>query len=212
MEASRINLIGVELEGGWNKFFPVEDPTEIYADHSVRLQGFKHVGEVASPPLSLSDALKWVSEHYPSGYDASCGMHIHLSLKEDADYVSLCRTPHFFMKFLLWGNSFLSSLKGDDKALFRTRISGGNRFCALKFIPEKQLALVRKGGGNNVDVNARYAMLNFAKNVHGTVENRVFPLFREKEVALRAISEYVELTEKFLKDYKRKKEIVGFSL
>lgn len=198
----RVHKVGVELEGGWKEPFPEDDPTEIYADHSVHLQGFNHIGECASPPLSLEDALEWTDTHYPNGFDATCGMHVHVSLKKDEDYARLCGTPKFFMKFLLWGSEFLSKefpKEGStDQVRFYDRISGKNRFCALRFIPEKQMAISRKGGGNVVDNNPRYAMLNFSKNLHGTFENRVFPIFVDKKLALTGIKSYVELVEDFL--------------
>lgn len=197
-----IDKIGVELEGGWIDQFPEEDPTEIYADHSVHLGGFAHIGEVASKPLSLEEVLDWTSSHYPDGSDGTCGMHVHISTKRDEDYAKLVATPHFFMKFLLWGKAFtdaLSKEKAGDQKLFLDRLSGKNRFCALKFIPMRQVNLKVKGGGNNIDSNPRYAMLNFAKGIHGTMENRTFPIF-SKETALLAIKEYVEMVEKFLKE------------
>lgn len=206
-----ISKVGIELEGGWSELFPEEDPTEIYADHSVRVGGFKHTGEVASPPLELEEALKWADVHYPSGSDASCGMHIHISTKRDEDYAKLCQTPHFFMKFLRWGDEFIKALPKENKVetrLFYSRLSGENRFCALKFIPSQQLPLRVKGGGNNVETNPRYAMLNFCKNIHNTMENRAFPIFPNKEVGLSAIKGYVEMVEGFLMEKKEMKDNV----
>lgn len=196
---NHINKIGVELEGGWKNTFPEDDPTEIYADHSVHLGGFTHIGEIASPPLLLEEAIKWTDVHYPDGSDTTCGMHIHVSVKDDLAYARLSVSPHFYMKFLLWGKAFCDTLpKGDDRDRFYSRLKGDNRFCALKFIPSRQIPLKRKGGGNNVDANPRYTQLNFAKGVHGTVENRTFPIFKEKETALKVIEAYVGLVEEFL--------------
>lgn len=195
-----INKVGVELEGGWNEPFPDDDPTEIYADHSVHLGGYNHIGECASKPLELEEALKWVDTHYPHGSDATCGMHVHISTRNDVDYAKLCRTPDYFLHFLKWTKDFIDRLQDGDKKLYHQRLAGNNRFCALKFIPERQLALYAKHNarGNHVEQNPRYAMLNFAKNIHGTLENRSFPIFNVKENALKAVEEWVRITDAFL--------------
>lgn len=209
-----IDRVGIELEGGWKDVFHEDDPTEIYADHSVHLQGYAHTGEVASKPLQLGDALEWMDKHYPHGSDGTCGLHVHVSTKTHADYANLCRTPSYFMRFLLWGRDFIEKMPKEDfdRDLFYQRISGQNRFCELRFIPEKQLALKRKGRGNDVQHNPRYAMLNFAFNVHGTMENRVFPMFREKKTALKAVESWVGMTEEFLLSKKgERSEVVRVS-
>lgn len=206
----RIHKVGLELEGGWTEAFPEEDPTEIIADHSVHLEGYTHTGEVASPPLSLEEALKWCEEHYPVGMDATCGIHIHLSTKSDEDYAKVASSPHFYMRFLQWGKTFIEGMEDTDgdRNLFYSRLSGKNRFCALKFIPEKQLRLIRKGTGNTIENNPRYAMLNFCKSIHGTFENRTFPTFYKKENALKAIEGYVKMVDDFLIGREFQEEVV----
>lgn len=198
------------MEGGWTEAFPDDDPTEIIADHSVHLEGYTHTGEVASPPMELEEVLKWGDAHYPAGMDATCGIHVHISVKEEGDYAKIASSPHFYMKFLQWGKAFIDGMEENDvdRNFFYNRLSGKNRFCALKFIPEKQLRLMRKGTGNTIDNNPRYAMLNFCKGIHGTFENRTFPTFYKKENALKAIESYVVMVEDFLLGREFQEEIV----
>lgn len=206
-----IKKVGVELEGGWNEPFPDDDPTEIYADHSVHLGGYTHIGECASIPLTLEEVLKWTSLHYPIGRDETCGMHVHVSVKDDSAYASLASTPHFNMAWLKWGLGFIKNIPSErDMSAFYNRLSGKNRFCVMKFIPSRQIPITKKTGGNTVDVNPRYTQLNFAKGVHGTIENRTFPIFLEKETALSAIKGFVEMTEEFL--LKRKEKTSSFKV
>lgn len=196
-----VSKVGVELEGGWNTDFEDDDPTELHADHSVRVTA-QHVGEAVSKPLSLEEVLEWTDKHYPDVMDASCGLHIHTSVKNDSLYAALAESPLFYLRFLKWGKAFLDGLEGAEHTLLMNRLSGANRFCAMKFVPQRQIPLKTKGGGNTIDTNPRYAQLNFAKGVHGTIENRTFPIFTKKKIALKAIEGYVNLMEEFLSEKK----------
>lgn len=54
----------------------------------------------------------------------------------------------------------------------------------------------------------RYHQLNFCWKKHGTMENRMLPMFQEAELSIKALLYYVEFVEKWLSMQKRE---FGFS-
>lgn len=103
IETKGIEKIGVEMEGGWEK-----KPLNLYDDVSIKVTG-NYVGEVSSPPMSLSEIEKieeWIRKNYPSFCNETCGFHVHISLRDNLDYARLM-TQNFYEYFLTeiekWG-------------------------------------------------------------------------------------------------------------
>lgn len=202
----RILMVGLEVEGGWNGTpgrKPFESP--IIADLSIdgntlrtdRRLTNAHVGEVVSPPM-LPDAYNingWIDKHWPDSTNITCGYHIHTSFKNNRDY-SILTTKSFlhYVHQQILGEARRLQLP-DDHYLYQ-RLSGKNPFCLFNFDSSSQIAMKRKSVGDRT----RYGMLNFAWNIHRTVEYRVFPTFETKDLAKAFTYCYLDAIETFLEE------------
>lgn len=202
---SKIDKIGVEIEGGWlNGHKAIES---VYGDGSVNIADYYSkdeddsceddiCGEVCSDPLpSLRNLGKWVREFYPDTTNETCGLHIHLSTKRHLDYALLMHKKFFdlFVNGMSeWGKKNLGNRSEEDKAFWK-RLSGVNTYCRKEWKPIKQL----QGDWE------RYTMLNYAAfRDHRTIECRLLPAFKDVEKSLRGIGFFVKLTDSYLKTMK----------
>jgi len=207
-----INLIGVELEGSWAR---ISRDVAIVPDQSVRIvEGYRHAGELVSPPMDLESIKVWLERHIPQGVNETCGYHIHVSLKKFRDYNRL--TSMRFYTLLLkrirqWGlaadisprHHFWQRLEGT----FTFTTPGGNtrNFCRKEFLPEAQIYEVKKGG----DGAARHCHLNFCYSLHGTVELRLFPAWSNYEHYVGSLQVFIDAIEEFLvaEDQRRENKV-----
>ncbi len=200
MKTKEIDKVGIEIEGSWkNK----PKGSKIYHDGSVNLGGPENLkGEVHSRPLKNLDKLKtFIENNYPDRVNYTCGLHIHVSPKNLKDINSFGRRKFFndFGKFL---KSFIVKYKLGKTSL-RKRVNGGNAYCGKKFLPKRQLE----------NEGTRYTQLNFKSfRSHGTIENRVFPAFKDKNIAYLACKEYVEFIEKWISENRNSKGGLGLSV
>lgn len=181
-----VNRVGIELEGGWN------DPVDFVLEHdgSVMVDA-TYNGEMPSPPLPPRDISKWMKEHYPDAVNASCGMHVHVSVKHQSHYSRLMEKEfRDFMKSSLkvWGEKL--SIRSDHP--FWSRLRGENSFCKDEFYPELQVQHREKGP-------ERYTMLNYTWARYGTVECRVLPGFSAAVIGISAVYAVVDTFEAYLR-------------
>lgn len=206
-----VQRIGIELEGGWMQRFK---DAEIVGDISVQRpipstdrkctcdegphDGTCHWGEIASPPLPLQEGLAWMRDHYPDGINATCGLHVHASVRNEKEYAQLMDKGlhNLFVKrvkewaeeeglpkdHLLWKRLTSKETKAPDPA----------RFCNRPFAAHEQVMLTTK-------TDTRRSILNFCYALHGTVECRLFPAFADAAQAARAILVYIKALEEWLR-------------
>jgi hypothetical protein len=200
--------VGFEIEGGWAGEPGISPFTDIplIPEHSINGQTTNgapkikapHIGEAVSKPMEFEKAPwpEWLYEHWPNAEprhrtNRTCGFHIHLSPLSMRDYT------------LLSSKVFLYSLhnrlvevgklcKLNENHVFWERMGGFNSFCNLHFDPAAQMRINKKGGKN------RYGWLNFAWTMHGTMEFRALPTFRDAQVALRFTTEYFDFVNSWL--------------
>jgi len=205
---SRIAKVGFEIEGGWKgdpRVSPFAD-TPLIADHSINGQSLggapaihaPHVGEVVSKPFPYEEGewKDWLVSHWPDAEpkdrtNRTCGFHIHLSTKSLRDY-SLLSSKSFFFELKDEMNKVGERVKLPKKHVFWERVRGQNRFCTPEFDPANQMRINKKGGAN------RYGWLNFAWTMHGTMEFRALPTFRDAAVGLRFAEAYFGFVQGWL--------------
>lgn len=181
-----VHKVGVELEGGWN------DPLDFSLDHdgSVMVRA-EYNGEIPSPPLAPRAVPAWMYEHYPDAVNATCGMHVHVSVRHQWHYARLM-DPEFkdFLKASLtaWGKT----LKIRPDHPFWSRLRGENHYCKDEFYPELQVQHKEKGG-------ERYTMLNYTWARYRTVECRVLPAFAAAVIGVSAVGAVVDTFETYLR-------------
>lgn len=192
-----IDKLGIELEGGWTKgergkqLFP---DVPHHFDRSVEFRADTdalHIGELASPPMSLEAALEWLKAHYPQRVNASCGYHIHTSLIHNSDYSRLA-SKRFYQYYLEAWQKWGEKERQGPNSEFTIRLAGRNRFArrTLDFIGEQITAREKP--------NSRRAHLNFCYGLHQTLENRMLPMFRSIGRAGRALKFHHDMIEEYL--------------
>ena len=212
----KIKQIGIELEGAWITQ-PSHESLQCHGDGSVSVTTCKcgardrgeacrsseccrYVGEVVSIPLnSIDEAVTWLDTFYPKISNKTCGMHIHVSLIDKLSYMRLMSRTfynYFLTRVTAWG----VEKKINEGTIFWERLTGQNRYCLKKFIPEAQIKHTSKGG-------ERYTHLNYCYGVHQTIECRLFPTFQKKELSLSALKLYADIIETFLAKTPREKTI-----
>lgn len=196
MDFGRIDMAGVELEGGWTD----RPPSNLIGDGSISLregnegangQIINYVGEIPSPPFkSPTEMFDWMKLNYPQHTNSSCGMHVHTSFKSQNSYVRIMDRAFFeYIRagLLDWGQSM--DLR--DPRFF-ARLSGSNTYCKNEYNPMGQVRYKDKGPH-------RYSILNYCHGRYKTVELRALPLFTTYDEAVAAIAAYFELVEAWLK-------------
>jgi hypothetical protein len=190
-----IYKIGCELEGGWER-----RPRGLKYDGSVYV-GTSYVGEISSPAFNWVESLiRWIRKFYPDEVNESCGFHVHVSFKHDLYYSQLMSMDfyeYFLRKTRKWG--LKKEREGCDMSLFWERWEGRNRFCRKRFMPEEQAYLECKD-------EPRYAHLNFCYKLRGTLECRLFPMFKEVELACEAVWLFYRVISYWLRDYEKKEK------
>ena len=180
---NKVHLIGVELEGGWD-----ECPNSYQDDGSVECAG-DTTGECISSPLKLVDVLRWIPRNYPEYTNDTCGFHVHTSYNDLRDYETLMERKFydfFLARITHWGKSYPIKNRA-----FWTRLDGKNSYCRKTFVPMEQALVNHKGG-------PRYSLLNYCWGLHGTLECRLFPMFKSSKTAQAAVCELVDLIETYL--------------
>lgn len=200
-----INLIGVEMEGGWDGvqgIVPFADGTTLVDDQSLSGLESTHVGEAVSPALPFDQVLEWMAVHHPKYVNIKCGLHVHVSFKSPRFYLGITRRG--FKRF------FLDKIKewAEGEGLnpghaFWERWAGENKYCSKDFRPTRQMRRDAKhppGEGNAplFPQHERRTQWNFCYGVHGTAECRMLPMFNTPEQSIRAVAEVVHIVENYL--------------
>lgn len=196
MDFGRIDMAGVELEGGWTD----TPPSDLIGDGSISLrqgnagangQPINYVGEIPSPPFKSPDKLfAWMKLNYPQHTNSSCGMHVHTSFKSQNSYVRIM--DRAFFDYIRTGLSAWGTDRPGTDPRFFERLSGSNTYCKNEYNPMGQVRYKDKSPH-------RYSILNYCHGRYKTVELRALPLFGTYEEAVAAITAYFELVEAWLK-------------
>lgn len=199
---NRIAAYGIELEGAW----PSEPANAVHDGSIDGLEDYGYMGEVPSPILrSLESVATWIRSNFYEASNDSCGMHVHMSFKNMADY-ALLMDDIAFQEYILDGlrdwaddNSHISS----DHPIY-DRLNGINDMCELNWCPSKQATSNCKGP-------ERYNVLNFCYELHSTLEVRVLPAFDDYHSAIDAVETLSRLVNAWLK-HKRKRKLKKISM
>lgn len=204
-EIKYIDKVGVELEGAWEMYDEYGNkirnqmPRHLKGDSSVECypengdfnEGEGWTGEIASHPIVPDSHIlgQWIARNYPDRTDETCGLHVHFSLKNDNDYAKLI-TPAFCNFVNAELEKFGTAYKLPNTHELWKRINGARSYCAKVFKGEEQI---------NNETRDRYTQVNFrAYHIHGTVEIRTLPGFRDCHVAIAAIYTLIRAVEKFI--------------
>lgn len=191
-----IDKVGVELEGGWSENNPDVDVYEdLKGDGSVDVNDDDddnyHNGEMVSPPYSRwASITKFITQNYPDKVNTSCGFHIHISVPSVGYYQALMNKRFYnHLKYALavWGRKN----KIPKRDYFWYRLSGKNTYCEDEFRPNVQVMDRSKSG-------YRYSIVNYCFSLHGTMEIRVLPMFRDPDMSISALHCVLKCVDKYL--------------
>ena len=205
-----INLVGIELEGGWEELFPAEP---LHRDQSVQgpeVEECSHYGEIASHPMPRKEVSGWIRKHYPIASNAYCGLHIHVSLKNMANYAKLMDRrfyDYYLRELFVWGEKH--KIPKDD--MFWLRLVGDpaspfSRFAQSKFCPRPQVMNAIKGPTDE----PRRAHINFCLALKGTVEFRTLPMFTNVDLTVSAVKRVLDLMEEWLRNNNKNRKMVMY--
>ena len=188
-----IDRVGIELEGAWKisrRNLQMTHDGSV-CDFSSTVNDTCRTGEVVSPPLGYwSDLVKFIQDNYPDHINRTCGLHVHISTPTIGAYEALMnqRYHDFLMRSLkIWGKKN----KVIPAHSFWRRLSGSEHYCRGIYQPENQVYQTGKGG-------SRYTQINYCHGLHGTMEVRVLPMFKQKNLAISAIYHILRCTQKYL--------------
>lgn len=190
-----IRSVGLELEAGFK-----HKRADLHTDDSLRADQFFNSacwGELISEPInSEEEVINWLKNSYAdvSESPVCAAYHIHVSFRH-INYYSQCMNIEFFNKFMenteKWAKDF--PIRNDA---FWDRLHGKNKYCVPDFRAETQVKCRTKDEMRKGDL--RRTVLNYCFGLHRTIENRLFPTFKNVDTAISATLAYLSFIEDFL--------------
>ena len=132
---NRVHRVGIELEGGWKTgmgLAVIRDGSVSFTDTEIQSHSIQAAGEIPSPPLEMSEWEGWLTNHYPSYSNTSCGLHIHLSFNSALRYQRLMDPSYsatIVAELERWGRE--EGLP-QNHPMWK-RLKGGCKYCQLTF-------------------------------------------------------------------------------
>lgn len=210
----RVNMVGVELEGGWIKLPP--DRKAVDHDGSVFRPGFNPVdfeitsklrysGEIPLPPLAIREFPSVMKVNYPAYVDASCGMHVHLSTKHAFAYQRLMVNKPFSYPGTIveYMKRWAASQKLPKAHPIWERLAGNNEYCQHLFHADEQAKKADKGFNHHGDGH-RYTVISYCWGRLKTLECRLLPMMTTADQGVAAVQEIINITNAFLAASKEK--------
>lgn len=224
----RINRIGVELEGGWEK---VPDGVLLTHDGSVmvpaplrpnvqgqvmlprvdargRVIGQQAMvanvpatfktGELPSDPMTREKVPKWMQAMYPSHVNHTCGLHVHMSFYSAKHYKQLM-VEGYPKTIVAYMKQWAQKEELADNHPIWERLKGANRYCQHKFYADMQAQARNKNHGQN-EPGHRYTVINYCWSLEdrNTLECRLLPMMDTAVQGISAVQRVLDITNAFL--------------
>lgn len=200
--------IGIEMEGAWKedprRFLLASPLVDVKDDSSVRVRGGVNKEVTLGPYRNLRAALAMVRKCHPTATNSTCGLHVHLSFSdEDTKRLAApefwdANEGHWSRFWREWGEG-----RGWPQGHpFWRRLNGRNRYCE----PRRKEDLssyynwyYQRTAHRTAFQQNRYSAVNFtAYQEHGTIEQRVLPMFSDPDITCAAIRATVECFDSYL--------------
>lgn len=217
---NRINQLGIELEGGWDKMpkgmakwcgrtditrdnSVVFEPPPVVTDPVTGARSFATpmpvvTGEIPSRPLAMTEWHDFMHACYPHHVNATCGMHVHMSFTTKLNYQRLmdpAYMTHILKALYEWATK--ENLPSTHPLWDRLGNANHNH-CAHIYLGDAQVKVDHKDFRSRGTAYSRYTAINYCYAQHRTVEVRVLPMMDEVEQAIRAIQTVIDATNGFL--------------
>jgi hypothetical protein len=190
---NRVELVGVELEGGWVKLPPGVQALE--HDGSVfngRMPaGVNHIGELPIGPALPAGIAELIRINHPQKVNNTCGMHVHMSF-QTLWYYHLLMVPEYQKTMLHYLTLWAQEMKFKETHHIWARLKGESRFCQEKFWPDAQASTKRKGHDQNVHGH-RYTHVHYCGR-QNTIEIRTLPMMDALKTAIGGVQRVIDIT------------------
>lgn len=207
---NRLYRVGLEMEGGWTNLSP---NVNLENDTSVQIPNpgspTWRTGELVSEPLEPIQVGPWMRRWYPTNVNQTCGMHVHVSFRDANHYARLADSEAYqatvINEFKKW-----ATLEGFPASHhIWSRLTGKNQYCLHKFWPKLQMMPTKKDYDHSRE-GCRYTAINYCFGVNKTLECRLLPMMDTKEQGVRAVKEFLSITNACLVALRGKEEkLVG---
>jgi hypothetical protein len=127
------------------------------------------VGEVSSKKLRVNEIEEFILNNYPDEVNSTCGLHIHLSFKDDKAAYNVICTREFYNHFLQELHEWCDTRKINKNSRFIKRLDGVE-YAKKVFLGDDQI----KEGSN------RYTHINYCYSKFQTVEGRIGTMYDEQ--------------------------------
>lgn len=200
----RINLVGVELEGGWKELpkginlvhdgsVKIPPPANSLDPMTGRPLWKVYSGELPSTPLPVKEYPTWVRKYYPSHINDTCGLHVHYSFTCALHY-SLLMVPEYPKSIVVGVQEWAEEEKLPKDHPIWDRLAGKNTACQHLFHADLQVGAGVEKGHDRMAVGHRYTVIGYPYPRHTTIECRLLPGFENKEQAIRGIQRVLDIT------------------
>jgi hypothetical protein len=147
-------------------------------------------------PTNLTECMRFIDVYYPDEVNHNCGGHFHVSLLTMKSYVRLC-TKHFWESYLVWLREWGRKNHIISKSPFWSRVNGEEDMCMSVFKPEDQIRHKEHYNTN------RYCHINYCYAYKGTIEFRVLPMFKQKNLYKSAVKGSIHFINEYLDNYEK---------
>lgn len=204
---NRLNLIGVELEGGWERLpsggvAPQRDGSirfGIPGDKESMIARIHYTGEIPLPPLTREEFPATMKLYYPLYVNATCGMHVHLSTNRAFSYQRLMTNQPFsypgtIVEYMIrWAKR--EAL--DAKHPIWSRLAGKSEYCQHIFQADEQAKSANKDFDHHRPGH-RYTVVGYCWSRLKTLEVRLLPMMEGADQGIRAVQEVINITNAYL--------------
>jgi hypothetical protein len=203
---NRINLVGVELEGGWNERphgrIPDRDSSvqfNLVDDDLTKIALITQIGEIPLPPLSVKEFPATMKIYYPNYVNKTCGMHVHLSTLKAFSYQRLMvNKPYSYPATIVeYIKRWAVAEKLPTKHPIWERLAGKCEYCQHVFQAEEQAKAASKDFDHHRNGH-RYTVVGYCWSRYKTLECRLLPMFTTYDQGVRAVQEVINITNAFL--------------
>lgn len=211
---NRIALVGLELEGGWNKIptkARIERDSSVFKNPntktlaSLEKLGIQAIGELVSQPMAPIGMRAWLDKHYPTYCDQSCGLHIHMSF-EDARHYAQLMIPEYQATIIDTLKDWATEHNLSSDHPIWPRLRGENEYCNHSFWPDEQLRTGRQKDFDHFRPGNRYSAIAYRrkKGVY-TIECRILPMMETPSQAHSGLKHVIRVTNACLVAVKGRK-------
>lgn len=150
-------------------------------------------GERVSPVLAVQDLPQWVLDNYPDEVNDTCGAHLHVGV-DMLTYSILMDSK--FTDFVISESKAWRDRANIHNASFDRRLNNTNHYCKVQHDAGNQVWQTEHYYG------ARYTTVNYCYRLHGTIEFRIPPAFKQARITAKYYCLLLSLIPKFVKNYK----------